>query len=223
MTDDVPFGWGFAPKRACMSSCCFGGTTPGTGGLVITSDTSVLVRRAAFTAEGSVEASASIEPKALTVSARWAPVVEGAAGDDDNRGLGESTVPKAILPTELNKCSVLSCSPLLISIPPPTIRLPFRECPAMATGTGPFATEPLRPLPLAPAPSGKVFPFPTWGSGESTGRVGVGISDDRLDEGLEVWAGGGPRDQTEDAIEGVGVVALLVVWMGGVATLLIEE
>lgn len=42
--------------------------------------------------------SASRDPKDLTASERWPPVVEGAAGEEDRRGLGESTVPKARLP-----------------------------------------------------------------------------------------------------------------------------
>lgn len=69
MADDVPFCWGFAPNRACMSSAGFGPTFE-LGGLIAAGDTSVLVRRAAFTAEGSVGLSASMDPKDLTVSAR---------------------------------------------------------------------------------------------------------------------------------------------------------
>ena len=72
----------------------------GDGGPAATGDTWVLVRRVALTAEGSVEASASMEPKDLTVSVRCAPVVEGTAGDDDSKGFGESTVPKAMSPTK---------------------------------------------------------------------------------------------------------------------------
>jgi len=52
-----------------MSSAGFGPTFE-LGGLIAAGDTSVLVRRAAFTAEGSVGLSASMDPKDLTVSAR---------------------------------------------------------------------------------------------------------------------------------------------------------
>ncbi len=53
--------------------------------------------------------------------------------------------------------------------------------------------------------------------------MGVWIADDRFEAGLEVGAGGGPRDQAEELGDGVGVVALLFGWKGGVATLLIER
>jgi len=96
MVDDIPVGRGFAPKRACMSRGGFAGTLA--SGLAATGETRTLVRRAAFTAESLVDASASMEPNDLTVSARWPPVVDGAAGEEDNKGLGVSTVPKAMLP-----------------------------------------------------------------------------------------------------------------------------
>lgn len=49
--------------------------------------------------------SASIDPKDFTASARWPPVVDGAAGEEDKRGLGESTVPNAKLPVDLSVMS----------------------------------------------------------------------------------------------------------------------
>ena len=48
------------------------------------------------------------------------------------------------------------------------------------------------------------------------------VADGRFESRIEVWAGGGPRDQADEAADRVGVVAWLVVWTGGVAILLIE-
>lgn len=66
----------------------------------------MLVRRdGALTESGSGESAAS-EPNDLTVSAKWVPVIDGAAGEDDRRGLGESTVPKAIEPMKVSLADV---------------------------------------------------------------------------------------------------------------------
>jgi hypothetical protein len=41
------------------------------------------------------EESAGTEPKVWTESARWPPIRDGAAGDEESNGFGESTDPKA--------------------------------------------------------------------------------------------------------------------------------
>jgi hypothetical protein len=59
----------------------------------------VLVRR--VTASGLVP-SASMDPKVLTLSDKWVPVVDGAAGEEESIGFGESTVPNAIAEPDIS-------------------------------------------------------------------------------------------------------------------------
>jgi hypothetical protein len=112
-------------------------------------------------------------------------VVDGAAGDDERRGLGESTVPNARLPRGIT-------SPLP---PTPTKRLPFLELPPpIATGVEPVGSFALAPL---------------------GGGGGVDAVEFTLDEGLDTAAGGprdqadalGAGDWAEGLL---GVEALLI-------------
>lgn len=109
-------------NKECMSSFLAGAF-----GLAMPGELSVLVRRdGALTVLGSVDESASMEPNDLTVSAKWAPVVEGAAGDDESIGLGESTVPKA-RDAGVSQATMRIYSLFGGSTPDPTIKLPLRE------------------------------------------------------------------------------------------------
>jgi hypothetical protein len=47
-----------------------------------------------------VEESAGRDPKDWTESARWPPMSDGFAGEEDKKAFGESTDPKAIGPTD---------------------------------------------------------------------------------------------------------------------------
>jgi hypothetical protein len=58
-----------------------------------------------------------------------------------------------------------------------------------------------------PLPFDRGLPATTPGE---EGRAGVATPDARLEAGFESVAGGGPRDQAEDAAEGAGEVALLL-------------
>lgn len=78
-------------KNWCMSGNGF--LAPGLFVAVV-----ILSRRESFTISLFVEESAGSEPKDWTELARWPPMVDGAAGDDDKKVLGESTEPKAIGP-----------------------------------------------------------------------------------------------------------------------------
>jgi hypothetical protein len=48
------------------------------------------------------EVSAGNDPKDWTEFARWPPINDGAAGDDDSRGFGESTDPNARGPIQVS-------------------------------------------------------------------------------------------------------------------------
>lgn len=54
----------------------------GASGVGLVADRALDLRAGALTESGSAEA-ASIEPKDLTASARWVPVIDGAAGEED--------------------------------------------------------------------------------------------------------------------------------------------
>lgn len=117
-----------------------------------------------------------MDPKDLTVSLpRCAPVVDGAAGEEERSGFGESTVPKAKFPAVSPAES--DGLPLLMSTPLPTSMLPFRECVPTATGTL---------FPLASA----------CGCG-----VPEGLGDCMAEVGLDAVARGGPRDQAEEGVD----------------------